>query len=91
MIFGAPLTVFPFPLALSAVKRCFFQSTKLSARALAVSGLRIDILSLNSKLAPGGVNIDFHSDPSGKGGRADKGVSFESEEEVEYGQRVGAT
>lgn len=40
-------------------------------------------------LSPGvleGLNIVFHSDSSGNGGRADKGVSFEFEVEVEYGE-----
>ena len=50
---------------------------KPSARVLAVLGFRIEILSRSPIEAPTGLNIGLHSDWSGKGGRADRGVSFE--------------
>ena len=87
IIFGAPFTTRPFPSVLSALRRGFVHSVKLSARALAVSGLRREILSRSPMEAPGGVNIVFHSDSSGRGGRADRGVSLGLEAEVEYGEQ----
>jgi hypothetical protein len=59
---------------------------KPSARVLADSGLRMEILSRSPKEEPTGLNIGLHSDSSGKGGRADSRVSFELEVEVEYGE-----
>jgi len=56
------------------------------ARAMAVLGLRIETLSPSPKEAPGGLNIRFHSDWSGRGGRSDRKVWF-FEVEVEYGER----
>lgn len=57
---------------------------KRSARVPAVWGLRIDTLSRRVEALRGGTNTDLHSDCSGKGGRLDKGVSFEmGVEEVE--------
>ena len=54
----------------------------------------MEILSRSPTEAPGGLKIVLHSDWSGKGGRADRGVSFESETEgeeveVEYGEGPG--
>ena len=66
---------------------------KPSARVLAVWGLRIETLSRSPIEPPGGLNIVLHSDWSGKGGMAVRGVSFESEAEgvegieVEYEER----
>jgi len=52
---------------------------KPSASALAVWGFRIEILSRSPREAPRELNIGLHSDWSGKGGRADRGVSLELE------------
>lgn len=52
----------------------------------------MEILSRSPIEAPGGLKIALHSDWSGKGGRADRGVSFEAEGEeveVEYGEGPG--
>ena len=80
-IFGEPLAVPPFPAALSTSNRGFVHPVKLFARALAVSGLRIETLSRSPVWLPKGMNIDLHSDCSGKGGRADKGGFSELVEE----------
>lgn len=80
---GAPLATLPFPIASSALRRGFVHLVKLSARILAVSGLRMETLSRSATEIRGGLNIDLHSDCSGKGGRADRGVSSEVEVEVE--------
>ena len=58
---------------------------KPSARALAVLGFRIDILS-RSPRGPERLNTCLHSDCSGNGGRAERGTSFGLEVEVEYGR-----
>lgn len=84
--FGARLAALPFPAASSALMRGFVHLVKPSARVLADSGLRMEILSRSPKEEPTGLNIDLHSDSSGKGGRADSRVSFELEVEVEYGE-----
>ena len=57
---------------------------KPSASILAVLGLRTEILSPSLKEVPAEANIDLHSDSLGNGGRADRGVSFGLEVEVEY-------
>jgi hypothetical protein len=90
MVFGAPFAAFPFPIASSALRRGFVQLVKPSASVLAVSGLRIETLSRSTRGEPEGLNTRLHSDCSGKGWSADKGVSFESEREVEYGQEIEA-
>ena len=94
MILGAPFATRLFPSASSALRRGFVHLVKPSARVLAVRGLRIEILSRSPIEAPGGLKIVLHSDWSGKGGRADRGVSFEPEAEgeeveVEYGEGPG--
>ena len=61
---------------------------KPSARILAVLGLRIETRSRSPREAPGKLNIALHSDWSGKGGRADRGVSLELEVEGEEGFEV---
>lgn len=83
IIFGAPFAILPFPMASSALRRGLVQFVKCSARALAVLGFRMEILSRSTVEVRGGLNIGLHSDSSGKGGRADKGVSFEVGVEVE--------
>jgi len=86
MTLGAPFeTVLP-PLAPSAFMRGFVQFVKPSARALAVSGLRMEILSRRERVLPGGLNIGLHSDWLGNGGRADRGIPFGLGVEVEYGK-----
>ena len=90
MVFGAPFAAFPFPIASSALRSGFVQLVKPSASVLAVSGLRMETLSRSPMGEPGGLNTRLHSDCSGKGWRVDKGVSFESDGVVEYGQEIEA-
>jgi hypothetical protein len=94
MIFGAPFAARAFPSAASALRRGFVHLVKPSARALADRGSRIEILSRSPTEAPIGLKIALHSDWSGNGGRADRGVSSEKEAEgevveVEYGEGPG--
>ena len=81
--FGAPFEMLLLPLAFM---RGFVHLVKPSARALAVSGLRIEILSRNERGLLEGLNIGLHSDWSGNGGRAARGIPFGLEVEVEYGR-----
>ena len=80
---GAPFAILPLPMALSALRKGLVHFVKRSARILALLGFRTETLSRSPIVVRGGVNTVFHSDSSGKGGRADKGVSFELEVEVE--------
>ena len=85
--FGAPFEMLLLPLAFM---RGFVHLVKPSARALAVSGLRMEILSRSARGLLGGLNIGLHSDWSGNGGRADRGIPFGLGVEVEYGKEPEA-
>ena len=93
MTLGAPFAARPFPSASSALRRGFVHLVKPSARVLAVWGLRRETLSRSPIEPPGGLKIALHSDWSGNGGIAVRGISFESEAEgvegieVEYEKR----
>lgn len=88
IILGTPFAAPPVLLASFALMRGFVHLVKPSARVLAVFGLRMEILSRSPTQARGGLNIGLHSDWSGNGGRADKGVSFGLETEGEEGLEV---
>jgi len=84
--FGAPFETVPLPLTPLAFMRGFVHFVKPSARALAVSGLRMEILSRSARGLLEGTNIGLHSDWSGNGGRAARGIPFGLDVEVEYGK-----